>query len=393
MKVALVAEWVDAWRGGAETSTLQFMHHLMEHGVELHVFTRSRPSPTPGLHVHNISGASMSRTRRSVTFAHRVARLLQLETFDLVHAITPCLRADIYQPRGGTVAETVERNIALLRSVPFRYLKRHANHLNFKQRYALRMERSLLGGVDGPIVVAISDYVIRQLKRHYNLPDTRLRKVYNGVDPDPTPAAERARHRIAIRREYGVGDDDCLVLLIAHNFRLKGIRQWIEALRMLVSRGVTDVRSLVIGHGDSARWHRLVHRLGVDRNVIFTGPSQRVREFHHAGDILVHPTFYDPCSRVVLEAMTAGLPCVTTRWDGASEMIEDGVNGFVIDDPCDVVALANRVERLRSLELRQHLGTVASNVVERVSMARHVAETLALYEEVRGNRSAKAAAR
>ena len=59
MKVALVAEWLDPWRGGAETSTQQFIHHLMAGNVELHLFTRSRPSPTPGMHVHTISGASI----------------------------------------------------------------------------------------------------------------------------------------------------------------------------------------------------------------------------------------------------------------------------------------------------------------------------------------------
>ena len=65
MKVALVVEWLDSWRGGAETSTLQFLHHLMDRGVEVHVFTRSRPSPAPGLHVHTVSGVDVTITGTS----------------------------------------------------------------------------------------------------------------------------------------------------------------------------------------------------------------------------------------------------------------------------------------------------------------------------------------
>ena len=103
MKVALVVEWLDPWRGGAETSTLHMIHHLREAGVELDVFTRSRPSPRPGLRVHSIAGSGASRLRANVTFAHRVERRLREMRFDLVHAITPCKAADIYQPRGGTV--------------------------------------------------------------------------------------------------------------------------------------------------------------------------------------------------------------------------------------------------------------------------------------------------
>ena len=382
MKVALVVEWLDAWRGGAETSTLQFVHHLLEHGVELHVFTRSRPSPGPNLHVHTVSGAAMSRTRQSVTFSRRVESQIRSQRFDLVHAISPCRAADIYQPRGGTVAESIERNLALVRTKPGRGLKRYANSFNFKQRYLLAVERELLARRDGPIVVAISDYVVDQLRRHYDLADDRIRKIYNGVDPDETPAAERTRDRRDIRREFRVADDHCLVLLIAHNFKLKGVERWMEALVQLRQRGITDVRSLVIGKGDSERWHRLAARLRIADFLTFVGPSDRVRRFHHAADVLVHPTYYDPCSRVVLESMAAGLPCITTRWDGAAEMIRDGENGYVLDDPSDTAALADRVAGLRDAALRDRLGASAGEVSDAASMARHAREMIALYDEI-----------
>lgn len=382
MKVALVAEWLDAWRGGAETSTLQFMHHLMDRGVELHVYTRSRPSPTPGLVVHTISGASMSRTRRSVTFTTRADRLLEEQDYDVVHAVTPCRNATIYQPRGGTVAETVERNLALRRHAATRSLKRCANRFNFKQQYMLGLERELFHDPHGPVVIAISDYVVEQLKRHYSLPDRRIRKIFNGVD-DRSPSAETARRdRGTVRKEFGIGEDDCLVLTIAHNFRLKGVAQWMEAMALLRRRGVTGVRALVIGDGDADRWHRLAARLEIADRLTFTGPTDRINAFLHAGDLLVHPTFYDPCSRVVLEALISGLPCITTRWDGAAEVIENGVNGFVLDAPDDIAALADCVERLTDETVRRRAGLAARQVKDRISMARHAGETIALYHEL-----------
>ncbi|MFQ5413859.1 MAG: glycosyltransferase family 4 protein [Phycisphaerae bacterium] len=382
MKVALVTEWLDAWRGGAETSTLQFMHHVMDAGVELHVFTRSRPSPAPGLHVHTISGARMSRTRQSATFATRVDRIVRADAFDVVHAISPCRCADVYQPRGGTVAETIERNVALRAPGAARTLKRCAVRFNVKQRYLLSMERKLLGQDAGPIVVAISEYVCRQLKRHYALPDERIRKIYNGVDPDPTPSAERERNRAEIRGTYGIGSDDLAILLVAHNFRLKGVHRWMEAQRRLLQRFGDGLRSIVVGKGDSARWHRLAERNGLTAHLALAGPTSRVRTFYHAADVLVHPTYYDPCSRVVLEAMVSGLPCITTRWDGAAEMITDGINGYVLDRPDDIDALVDRVERLRDPALRHRLGRAASKTVDRVAMHRHAAEVLDLYDSV-----------
>lgn len=380
MKVAIIAEWIDAWRGGAETSTLQFIHHLMERGIDVHVFTRSRPSPTPGLWVHTVGGAAMSRTRRSVTFAHRIQRRLQEESYDIVHAITPCKGADIYQPRGGTVAETVDRNIALVQTKTGRTFKRCANHFNFKQRYQLRIEREILAQPTGPVVVAISDYVIRQLKRHYALADERIRKIYNGVDPDTTESGVRRDNRAAIRKELGFGQNDYLVLLVAHNFRLKGVGWWMQALAKIRQEGADGIRSVVVGKGDSERWHALSARLGISDILTFAGPSDRVPAFRHAADVLVHPSFYDPCSRVVLEAMSAGLACVTSRWDGASEMVKDGETGFVLEDPSDVASLADRVKRLQDPQLRETFGKAGQEAVASVSMSAHCREMVCLYE-------------
>lgn len=395
MKVAVVSEWLDAWRGGAEASTLQFMHHLIDRGVELHVFTRSRPSPRPGMEVHTVGGASMSRTRRSMTFTRRVDAAVRDHRFDVVHAITPCLTADVYEPRGGTVAEGIERNLAALRYRVTRGVKRRLNGLNFKQRYMLAVERRLLGPRSTTTVIAISDYVVRQLQRHYGLSAGRVRKVLNGVDPDDSPAQQRARDRAAIREEFNVVDDALLTLTVAHNFRLKGVERWMEALARLVgpeggstakTRSVrpAPIHALVVGKGDAERWHRLAVRLGISDHLTFTGPSDRVAKFRHAADVLIHPTYYDPCSRVVLEAMSSGLPCVTTRWDGSSELIEEGVSGFVLAEPGDIDRLTSIVGRLADGSLRRRIGAAAIQAAERASMARHAAGIMEVYASLVG---------
>ncbi len=381
-----MSEWLDAWRGGAETSTLQLIAHLREAGIELDIFTRSRPSPEPGMRVHTVSGAAKTRTRASITFANRVDRRIRAEKFDVVHAISGCLTADIYQPRGGTVAESVERNLAAVRNGTARRLKRLANYLNFKRRYQLATERKLFAPRERPIVVAISDYVVRQLKRHYALPDERIRKIYNAVEPDPADMEERRRDRQTIRREYRVADNELLVILVAHNYRLKGVDRWMEALAHLVHRRSLPVRSLVIGRAPVQRWRQRVRRLGISAHLTFTGPTHRVWAFLHAADVLVHPTFYDPCSRVVLEALAAGLPCVTTCWDGAAERIEDGLNGFVVQNPADTEALCDRIMVLSRAERRAAMGRMATEAATRVTAADHARAVISLYEEVAASR-------
>jgi UDP-glucose:(heptosyl)LPS alpha-1,3-glucosyltransferase len=389
VKVALVAEWLDPWRGGAETSTQQFLHRLMDRGVDLHLFTRSRLSPTPGLHVHCLNGAAMSRRRQSAAFLRRVECEVSAEQFDIIHAISPCRFATFYQPRGGTVAETIERNIAMRTSATARRVKRLAIRWNRRQQYLLRLERSLFEDPDGPIVIALSDYVVAQLKGRYSLPDSRIRKVFNGVDVPPASPRQRDEDRLEIRRSYRVPEDAFVVLTVAHNFRLKGVHRWMQALAMLRSHGRSNIRALVIGRGETAAWHRLADRLRLGDSLTFVGQTDRVEKFYHAGDVLVHPTYYDPCSRVVLEALARGLPCVTTQWDGAAELIADGQNGFVLDDPADVRQLARVVESLRDPIRRAQMGRAAAAAATDATMARHTDQMLALYADVAGQNAAR----
>jgi UDP-glucose:(heptosyl)LPS alpha-1,3-glucosyltransferase len=65
-----------------------------------------------------------------------------------------------------------------------------------------------------------------------------------------------------------------------------------------------------------------------------------MRNAYFAADFLVHPTFYDPCSLVVLEALACGLPVITSRYNGASELLSPAHDGYVVENPDDHEHLA-----------------------------------------------------
>ncbi len=152
LKVAVVSESVSSVRGGAETSTSQFLHHLLDQGVNVDLYTRTHLEARERLTVHTIEADGGLRALRTLRFSSRVDRLLAGRQYDVVHAITPCLAADLYQPRGGTVPETVERNLAMRQSSPSRAFKRIANHFNLKQRAMLRLERQLVCRTRPPLL-------------------------------------------------------------------------------------------------------------------------------------------------------------------------------------------------------------------------------------------------
>ena len=324
--------------------------------------------------------AGFSRALRTYRFVQNAHRVCRQERFDVVHAVTPCLAADVYQPRGGTYAETVNRSLAMVGSPLRRGLKRLGRRFNVRQRFLMRLEQILLRKRTRRVVVAaVSDYVRRQAMAHHGFPEERVRVVYNGVEIEPLAAQERGALRAERRGELGVGEDTPVLLFVAHNFRLKGLA---ELLRTCAAAARPEWLLVAAGRDRPQKYQRLAQRLGLAERVRFTSPRQPVRAWYAAADLLVHPTWYDPCSRVVLEALSLGLPVVTTRFDGAAETLEAGRHGEVVEDPANVPALVAAITRALRPEVRAACSADADRLHARLSMARHARDLHALYEEI-----------
>src|SRR5688572_27762736 len=128
--------------------------------------------------------------------------------------------------------------------------------------------------------------------------------------------------------------------------------------RQLLPAGLS-LQLMVTGNTPSlalqSLWQRLVERYRVS----LVPCSGTVRDCYFAADFFVHPTFYDPCSHVVLEALACGLPVVTTRYNGAGELLRPPREGYVIDDPHDHEHLAWCLGRLLDPARRAACGLAA----------------------------------
>ena len=172
---------------------------------------------------------------------------------------------------------------------------------------------------------------------------------------------------------------------MAHNFKLKGLAELIRA-----TAGDRCARPRwtcwVAGRDNANPYRRLAASLGVEREVMFLGADVPVRSLYAAADVLAHPTFYDPCSRVVLESLCCGLPVVTTRHNGAAGVMRAGIHGEVVDSPRQIDALRRAIGSCLSPAVADACRSDAAAMCSRLSMSRHAAELIELYERVLSNK-------
>lgn len=395
MKIAIVQETVDPRRGGAETSTLEMASQLAALGGAvsvLHAADEGGATPSDVARAHGaiefcpIVTGGHSKVGRAKAFVAGVDALLRERRFEIVHAVSPCMRCDVYQPRGGTYGETIRRTLALVGSPWIRAVKAVGRQFNLRQQYLLRVERALIGGTRPPVVACVSDYVRRQVMRDYpSVAADRLRVVFNGVTVEPMSADERRQRDAATREKLGIGLDVPIVLFVAHHFKLKGLRELIAAA------GIDPLRRsgamvLVAGRDQPAAYERQALASNVSGHVRFIGTGYAVRDLLAAANVLAHPTWYDPCSRVVLEALSLGTPVVTTRWNGAADAIEPAF-GRVVDEPDDVDGLSVGLTEMLAPAAREAAIAASERMHDGLSMRRHAVELASLYEEILCNRA------
>ena len=367
-RIGLVIGDYHARGGGAERWTDQHARGLLAAGCRVDLFARSFAGAPEAAVCHEIA-VPAGRERR-LRFAAAAERTLRRQRCDVVCDMGDGWRCDVFLPHHGTRAGGFAANSRML--APWlRPLRTAAQRLPRYREFQALARRQYVA--DGRTFVALSKRVREDMVRHHRVPDRHIAVIPNGIDTGrfvpPT-----ARQRRDGRRRFGLPTDGPVLATIAHNFRLKGVDSSIRTVAALRLHGI-DATLLVVGKGKPASYRRLAERLDVADQVVFAGDVADPRPCLHAADVFVHPTYYDPCSLVVLEALACGLPVVTTAANGAGELVVGTAAGHVIADPTDVLALCQATIRLLAGDSRE----AARGVAERHDLTANLDRYLTLY--------------
>ena len=186
----------------------------------------------------------------------------------------------------------------------------------------------------------------------------------------------------ALRAEWDIPQDALIVTMISRIIRAKGVMEFAQAAR-IVKQTHPDVHFLLVGPIDQDSDDKLTtaEMSEVMSAVQWVGVRTDVRTILAASDIFTLPTYYrEGIPRVLLEASSMGVPSVTTDMPGCSDVVEDGVNGLVIE-PRSVEALAEALTRLiEDANLRRRLSNMArARALEEFDLGKISAQTRAVY--------------
>jgi UDP-glucose:(heptosyl)LPS alpha-1,3-glucosyltransferase len=394
MKIALNIEWIGARRGGAEKYAGTVARALSSAGHEVHVVARGvdtgeLPENVTRHEVRlvDLPGLGWSRTYR---FAAASARLLAGMKFDLVVGFNKTWHQDVYLAVAGAHPASIDCGLKRFSKPLDRTLHALGKSLSPKQWLFRRIDQKQFHGERRPLVVAPSRFSAGHFREYHGLPPWRIETVYNGIDP-PASSADRNRLRTEFRRQHNLAGDQTAVLFSARNYELKGLAPLLEAFAQVAATRPSAVLVACGSRRDEA-FRRQAAELGIADRVRFLGFVDDVAGAFAGCDLFAFPTFYDPCSLVVLEAMHAGLPVITTRTNGASELITSGRDGIVVSSADDVEGLALRLATLcDDAGMRADMGAAAARKAAQFTIDARLGELLAVLERAAGCKSPRTA--
>ncbi|HYB72496.1 MAG TPA: glycosyltransferase family 4 protein [Candidatus Sulfotelmatobacter sp.] len=364
--------------GGAERYAAAVAEGLARRGHEVHLFAERWSGDgggPPGLTLHRVPVPPGPSFARVLAFAAGAARAVSRGPYDAVVSFERTLRQDVYRAGDGCHREWLLRRGAAM--PPARRALMRANPLHATY---LWLEGRIFRDPRCRLIIANSRRGRDEIVRHYGTDPGRIAVLYTGVDLEAYHPRHRAGRREAVRRGLGMAEGELVLLFVGSGFERKGLGPLLRALDLLRrDAGNLAIRLLVAGRRE-VRYERMVRRLGLQGRVTFLGGAGNVADLCAGADAFILPSLYDPFSNACLEAMAAGLPPITSRANGTSELIEDGVEGFVLDDPTDPRAIAKAVLAVGDPAAREAMGAAARRRAEAHPFDDHVDRLLALIE-------------
>jgi glycosyltransferase involved in cell wall biosynthesis len=227
-------------------------------------------------------------------------------------------------------------------------------------------------------IIGVSSQIERKYKAEGEV--SRVTCIRNGIDLEGK-SVQTDRWRT--RKELGIDSGTCLIGTVGRLTPVKGIAYLLQAARILLRQGV-NVKVLVVGDGNiRLDLMTQTHDLGITQSVVFLGHREDTDALLLALDIFVLPSLSEGIPMALLEAMAACRAVVASRVGGIPEIVDDGIEGFLVE-PMDVNSLAERCRLLiESPDVAKKMGEQGRKRVERDFSATAMADRVAsVYKEL-----------
>ena len=318
--------------GGLQRDFLKIALSCQQQGHQIRVYTLGWQGDVPvGVKVMIVPVSAITNHSLYERFSDWVQENLSLDPVDVVVGINKMPGLDVYYAADSCYEEKANSQ----RSWIYRLLPRY--------RHFSRYEKAVFGRASKTQVLMISKVQKPFFDRHYQTQEGRIQFLPPGISRDRVAPDDVAQRRRVKRAELGLNDDEKMLLMVGSGFVKKGLARALYSVRALPRVERRKVRFFVIGEDNPVRFKHLIFLLGITQNVTILSGQDDIPDFMFAADLLILPALDEAAGIVLLEAVVAGLPVLTTENCGYAHYITDSDMGAVVPMPFEQKVLNEKL--------------------------------------------------
>ena len=318
--------------GGLQRDFLKIALSCQQQGHQIRVYTLGWQGDVPvGVKVMIVPVSAITNHSLYERFSDWVQENLSLDPVDVVVGINKMPGLDVYYAADSCYEEKANSQ----RSWIYRLLPRY--------RHFSRYEKAVFGRASKTQILMISKVQKPFFDRHYQTQESRIQFLPPGISRDRVAPDDVAQRRRVKRAELGLNDDEKMLLMVGSGFVKKGLARALYSVRALPRVERRKVRFFVIGEDNPVRFKHLIFLLGITQNVTILSGQDDIPDFMFAADLLILPALDEAAGIVLLEAVVAGLPVLTTENCGYAHYITDSDMGAVIPMPFEQKVLNKKL--------------------------------------------------
>ncbi|HFE8681285.1 glycosyltransferase family 4 protein [Citrobacter farmeri] len=345
--------------GGLQRDFMRIAQTVAARGHHVRIYTQSWDGECPDIfELIRVPVKSRTNHGRNAEYYAWVQAHLREHPVDRVVGFNKMPGLDVYFAADVCYAEKVAQEKGFFYRLTSRY------------RHYAAFERATFEQGKSTQLLMLTDTQIADFQKHYQTEAERFHILPPGIYPDRKYSAQIPNAREIVRQKNGITEQQNLLLQVGSDFTRKGVDRSIKALASLPAALRHNTLLYIVGQDKPRKFEALAEKCGVRSNVHFFSGRNDVAELMAAADLLLHPAYQEAAGIVLLEAITAGLPVLTSAVCGYAHYIAQANCGDVIGEPW-------RQDALNDI-LRKAL-TQPSLRAAWAENARHYADTQDLY--------------
>jgi UDP-glucose:(heptosyl)LPS alpha-1,3-glucosyltransferase len=321
--------------GGLQRDFMRIAFACQARGHAIRVYTLEWRGEVPeGFEVIVVPVRAITNARRYAKFTDWVARDLAQRPAERVIGFNKMPGLDVY-----FAADPCYEDKA-------RTLRNPLYRLSGRYRHFSSYERAVFAPDSRTEILMISQLQQPLFVKHYGTPAERFHLLPPGISRDRRAPTNAAEIRADFRTEFGLAENDHLLVQIGSGFKTKGLDRSLAAFAALPDELRLRTRLIAIGADEPSAFRRMAASLRLAERVDILQGRDDIPRFLLGADLLVHPAYNENTGTVLLEAVVAGLPVLTTAVCGYAHYIKEAGAGVVLPEPFVQVALNQALKQM-----------------------------------------------